>query len=151
MLIHNFLLLACSFGAGACLTLPATSAELPKEGTCHFKVELEGKKDIDRSSSIGSNGITGWDEAHIVTGDCGQAQWPSMKEQCFGFDELIDGFAFTNGYCLNTDEDGDKLLWKFGPFKNKQNSPVLSGALAEVLMSSGKYKGISAKSTSDCF
>jgi hypothetical protein len=74
-----------------------------------------------------------------------------MKEQCFGFDELIDGFAFTNGYCLTTDEDGDKLLWKFGPFKNRQNSLNLSGALAEVLMSSGKYKGISAKSTSDCF
>jgi hypothetical protein len=150
MLIRNSLLSVFGIGVATYLVLPATSAELPKEGTCHLKVEVEGKKDFDRSSSVGPNGITGWDETHTLTGDCGQTQWPSMNEHCFGFDKLIGDFAFTNGYCLGTDEDGDKLLWKFGPLKYKQISSVITGALSEVLLSSGKYKGISAKSTSDC-
>ena len=43
-------------------------------------VELD--RDLARKSreKIRQLGLEG---AHIVTGDCGQAQWPSMKEQMF--------------------------------------------------------------------
>ena len=44
------------------------------------------------------------------------------KNVVFGIDELIGAFRYSTGYCLDTDEDGDKILWKYGPRKNGKNS-----------------------------
>jgi hypothetical protein len=129
MSTRNFRLSVFSFGAVACLVFTATSAELPKAGTCHVKSKLEGKADVDKSSSVGLDGIAPWDETQTMIFDCGQTQWPPMKQHCFGFNELIGDFGSTTGYCLATDEDGGKVLWKFIPNKWKQNASTIRGHL----------------------
>jgi hypothetical protein len=150
MLFRDFLLSVLSFGAVDWSVLPATSTELPKEGTCHVSSKLEGKLELDKSSSVGPNTLESWGETHTTTIDCGQTQWPAIKERrCFGYDELIDVLRFTTGYCLDTDVDGDRVLWKLVPSKRGKNSAMSSGS-TEVLMASGKYKGMSGKSTSRC-
>ena len=150
MLFRNFLLSAISFGAVPCSVLPATSTEFPKEGTCHVSSKLEGKLDLDKSSSVGSNSIESWGETHTTTIDCGKTQWPAIRERrCYGYDELIGVLRFTTGYCLDTDADGDRVLWKLVPTKRGKNSAMSSGS-TEVLMAGGKYKGMSGKSTYRC-
>ena len=75
MLFRNLLLSVFIFGAVASV-LPAISTELPKEGTCHVDSKLEGKLNLDKSSSVGSDGIESWDETHTTTVNCGQTRWP---------------------------------------------------------------------------
>jgi hypothetical protein len=149
MLFRNFVLSALSFVAVAWSVFPATSTELPKEGACKFNSKLSGKLDTDKSSAVGSDAIESWGETITITMDCGQTQWPAIKQQCFGFDELIGALRFSSGYCLDTDSDGDRILWKLVPGKRGRNS-AMSNDSAEVLMAGGKYKGMSGKSTSRC-
>jgi hypothetical protein len=150
MLFRDLLLSVLSFSAVALPVLPATSAELPKQGACKVSSKLEGKLDLDKSSSVGSNGIESWGETATITVDCGQTQWPAIKEErCFGLDELIGVLRFSTGYCLDTDADGDRVLWKLVPSKRGKNSAMSSDS-SEVLMASGKYQGMSGKSTYRC-
>ena len=149
MLFRNLLLSVFVFGAVASV-LPAISTELPKEGTCHVDSKLEGKLDLDKSSSVGSDGIESWDETHTTTINCGHIRWPAIKERhCFGLDEVSGALRLASGYCLDIDEDGDKVLWKIAPNKRGKNSAMSSDS-AEVLLANGKYKGMSAKSTYRC-
>jgi hypothetical protein len=121
MLFRNLLLSVFGCGVVAWSVLPATSTELPKEGTCHVDSKLEGKLDLDKSSSVGSDGIESWDETHTTTIDCGHTQWPAIKERrCFGLDEVSGSLRFATGYCLDIDEDGDKVLWKIAPSKRER-------------------------------
>jgi hypothetical protein len=90
-----------------------------------------------------------WDDTRTVSFDCGPTQWPQIKQRCFGFTELNHDFMSSNGYCLDTDEDGDKVLWKLVPNKWTGHGSNISGS-DEVLMASGKYKGMSGKSTYNC-
>ena len=149
MLFRNFIVPILSLGAVAWSVFPATSTELPKEGACKFNSKLAGKLDTDKSNAVGSDAIESWGETLTVTMDCGQTQWPAMKQQCFGFDELIGSLRSSFGYCLDTDSDGDRILWKLIPGKRGRNSAMSNGS-AEVLMAGGKYKGMSGKSTSRC-
>lgn len=149
MSLRNLLLSILSFGAVALSVSLATSTELPKEGACHVNSKLEGKLDVDKSNAVGSNAITSWDETIDVSIDCGQTQWPAIKERCFGFDELVGARRVSNGYCLDTDADGDRVLWKIVPGERGRNSPMSNNS-AEVLMAGGKYSGMSGKATSRC-
>ena len=149
MSTRNFLLSVFSFGVGACLLLPASAAELPKEGTCHVKSKADGKQTVD-SLSAKVDGISSWDETYeIISVDCGQAQLPPRKTHCFGLDELDGKFAASTGYCIDTDQDNDKIIWEIAPSKEPQYALTLSSS-TDVLMASGKYTGMSGKSTSDC-
>jgi hypothetical protein len=58
-----------------------------------------------------------------------------MKTHCFGFSELDGKFAFTTGYCIDADQDGDKVVWKRSPSKDPKDASTLKGS-AEVLMAS---------------
>jgi hypothetical protein len=149
MLFRNFLLSVFSFGAGACLLLPATSAGLPKEGTCHNKIRIEAKESSDMLGAAPAIGIATWIHTNTITFDCGQTQWPAMKERCFGIDELTGGSRLSTAYCIDTDHDGDKVVWKLVPSKTSAYSQETSGSF-EVLMASGKYTGMSGKLTFEC-
>lgn len=149
MLLRCFLLPVFGVSAVFCSVLPASTAELPKEGACHLKVKLEAKQTLDQLSAVG-DGILSWDENEEATKvDCGPTQWPPMREHCFGFGELDGKFAVSTGYCIDTDQDGDKIVWKLPPSKYPQYSTTSSYS-SDVLMSSGKYKGMSGKSTWAC-
>jgi hypothetical protein len=150
MISRDSLLSILILGAVAWSVFPATSTELPKEGACHVSSKLDGKLELDKSNAVGSNAIESWGETHTTTVDCGQTQWPAIKERrCYGFDELIGSLRFSSGYCLDTDPDGDRILWKLVPSKRGRNS-AMSNDSAEVLMAGGKYKGMSGKLTSRC-
>ena len=149
MLFRN---LVCTiFGSGviACFISPAAATELPREGTCHTNSTIEGKVDHAQSSSVGGNAIESWSQTNTTTLNCGGAKWPSIKVRCFGFNEVIGAFRTPTGYCLDTDGDGDEVLWKLVPSKGGAN-PLVSGGSSEVLMASGKYEGMSGKSTFSC-
>jgi hypothetical protein len=66
------------------------------------------------------------------------------KRTLFGFDELSGKSRIITGYCVDTDQDGDKVVWKL------VGSKVPDGGSGEVIMAGGKYTGMSGKSTSDC-
>ena len=74
MSTRNFLLSLFSFGAVACLPLPASSTDLPKEGTRHVDTQFKGRVDGDKSSTVGADRIEAWDETRVVTLNCGQTQ-----------------------------------------------------------------------------
>lgn len=151
MLFRSLLLSLANFCIVSSFGLPATSTELPQEGTCHVDVQFKGKLDVDKSNSVGPDGIEVWGETHITTFNCGQTKWPATKEErCFGFDELIGAYRYSTAYCLATDEDGDKILWKFVPNKSTKWSDTIRGS-RDVLMASGKYKGMSGKLTYTCY
>jgi hypothetical protein len=149
MMLRCLLLPAFGLVAAVYSVLPGSAAGLPKEGTCRLKVKLEAKQTLEQLSAA-RDGILSWDENEDTTKiDCGQTQWPPMKEHCFGFGELDGQFAVSTGYCIDTDQDGDKIVWKLPPSKYLQNSTTSSYS-SEVLMASGKYKGISGKSHWTC-
>jgi hypothetical protein len=149
MLLRRCLFPACIFGAVMSFLLPATSTELPKEGTCHLKIKVTATQTLDQLSSA-RDGILTWNETDEATKvDCGQIQWPPVKEHCFGLGELDGQFAISDGYCIDTDQDGDKIVWKIPPNKYPQYTTTLDYS-SDVLMASGKYKGMSGKSKWAC-
>ncbi len=68
---------------------------------------------------------------------------------CYGFSELDGKLAFSTGYCVEADEDGDKIIWKMDPTKDNQYASALNGT-SQILMGGGKYTGISGKSKWHC-
>jgi hypothetical protein len=149
MRLKRFLFPVFSFGGIVFLLSPATPTELPREGTCHLKIKVRAKQTLDQLSSA-RDGILSWDENDEATKvDCGQTQWPPMKEHCFGSGELDGQFAVSTGYCIDVDQDGDKIVWKLPPSKYPQYTATLNYS-SDVLMASGKYKGMSGKSNWAC-
>lgn len=137
-------------GAIVCLS-PAIATELPKEGTCRYAMKVDGKQTVDELNVAKNDGIAYWDETETPGDkDCGQTQWPPMKpSHCYGFSELNGKLAFSTGYCVEADEDGDKIIWKMDPTKDNQYASALNGT-SQILMGGGKYTGISGKSKWHC-
>ncbi|MGA9850409.1 MAG: hypothetical protein WBQ45_22565 [Roseiarcus sp.] len=130
---------------------PAIATELPKEGTCRYAMKVDGKQTVDELNVAKNDGIAYWDETETPGDkDCGQTQWPPMKpSHCYGFSELDGKLAFSTGYCVEADEDGDKIIWKMDPTKDNQYASALNGT-SQILMGGGKYTGISGKSKWHC-
>ena len=138
-----------SFCVAICAAPHATAAELPKDGTCRLKVKLEAQQTLDQLSAA-RDGILSWDEKETITNaECDRAQWPSMRGHCFGSGELDGKFAISTGYCIDTDQDGDKIVWKLPATKYNQYSSTSSYS-SDVLMANGKYKGLSGTSKWHC-
>lgn len=149
MLLRSLIPLACNLAAATCLVTSATSTTMPKDLTCHIKLKTEGKQTVDQLSTH-RDGIVSWHENEEFTSvDCGQTKWPPTKERCFGFAESDGTSAVTTGYCVDTDSDGDKIVWKIPAIKAPLYALTLSG-YNEVLMGSGKYKDMSGKTTYEC-
>ncbi len=133
-----------------CLS-PAFATESPKEVTCRFKTNVEGTQTVDELSAADVYGIARWDETQTPGDrDCGQIKLPPMKPfHCYGLSESNRAFTLSTGYCVEADQDGDKIIWKIDPTKNDQYFTVASGT-SQILMGGGKYAGISGTSKWQC-
>ena len=141
--------LICNLALATCLAFSAKAAEFPKDVTCHIKESTQGKQTVD---PVGDRkvGIVSWSEIEDFTSvDCGETKWPPTQERCFGFAESDGQNAVTTGYCVDTDSDGDKIVWKIPAITASLYASALSGH-NEVLMGSGKYKNLSGKTTYEC-
>jgi hypothetical protein len=144
MLLRKFLVSALVLGAAACIAPPVNATDLPKEGTCKFKISSEGKQVFTIINSAQLDGVASWDENQKVIENC--EGWPSMTRHCFGLNELTKGSPNAYGFCVAKDTDGDSIVWKVLPHKVDSKGPNPN----EVLMASGKYAGIMGKETADC-
>ena len=133
-----------------CLS-PALATELPKEATCRFKTNVEGTQTVDELNAADVDGVARWDETQTPGDkDCGQTKLPPMKpSHCYGLSESNRAFIISTGYCIEADQDGDKIIWKIDPTKIDQYYTVASGT-SQILMGGGKYAGISGQSKWQC-
>lgn len=134
MVFRTILAFIFALGAAACLAPPASAMQLPKEGTCKFKVTVDGK-------SATEDKFSSWSEIQTVIDNCNH--WPPMKRHCVGFED--SGFDY--GYCLGKDSDGDSIVWNILPHSVNTSNDVVP---SEVQIASGKYKGMTGKSTERC-
>jgi hypothetical protein len=75
---------------------------------------------------------------------------PDHKMHCLGVMQgTSDAVVEQHGYCMETDTDGDQVLWKVTPAGHPLNSPI-SLATHEALVGTGKYAGISGTLNSTC-
>jgi hypothetical protein len=108
--------------------------EFPKEGTCKFKVTVAGKSTMEEIFSS-------WSEIQTVTDTCNH--WPKMTRHCVGFEDAGSSY----GYCLGKDADGDSIVWNILPHSVNTSDDMVP---SEVQMASGKYKGMTGKSSDRC-
>jgi hypothetical protein len=145
MLFRNIFISALALGAPAFLAIPATATELPKEGRCKYKVSTEGKQSFEIIDRVRLDGVAAWDENQKSSEACG-AFPPMMIRHCFGLNEITGGAAVTHGYCVERDADNDAIVWKVAPHAVDATDAIPT----EVLMATGKYKGMNGKAVSKC-
>jgi hypothetical protein len=133
-----------TLGVVACLAAPAASTELPKEGVCKFKVSVEGKQVLTAIDYAKTDGVASWDENQKIVENCNG--WPPMSRHCFGLNEMTKGAEFAYGFCVAKDADGDSIVWKLLPHSVESIDRIPD----EVLMASGKYRGMNGKAMSQC-
>jgi hypothetical protein len=130
---------------------PAFATELPREVTCRFVTKVEGTQLVDELNSATVEGIARWDEIRTPgEKNCGNIPLPTMEpSHCYGLSESNRDFVISTGYCVEIDQDGDKIIWKINPVKIDQFYSVSTGT-SEVLIGGGKYAGVAGKEKWQC-
>ena len=112
MPFRTILLPAVGFGAAACWVFLVASSELPKEGTWHSKSTMSAKHTLNRIGEKGALIVVGEGTGTVIA-DWGQGERPPMKEHCFELSAQKDWNTVVQlMYCIDTDQDGDQLVWK---------------------------------------
>jgi hypothetical protein len=146
---RNILATALGLGVAACLSVPATPAETPKEGTCRTTSTVVLKSRIDYLRAP-YKAIYPYEGSGSVQGGCGLGQGAFVKEQCFGLNAQKDASTVaTLIYCIDTDQDGDELVWK-SVAEDLVYAAFDSNGSSEIVMGSGKYDGMTGKGKSHC-
>lgn len=143
-MLDKVLIVALALGATVCSATTAIPTELPKEGTCKFKVLVEGKQVITTIDYAKLDGVAAWDETQEITENC--PGWPPMTRHCFGLNEIRKGQEFAYGLCVAKDANGEGIVWKLLPHSVESVDKIPD----EVLMASGKYRGMTGTSVSQC-
>jgi hypothetical protein len=140
---------ALALGVAACLTLPTASAETPKEGTCRSTSTVDFKSTLHYLRAPYAL-IAVYEGSGSVQGGCGPGQGAFVKEQCFGLNAEKDASTVAAlTYCIDTDQDGDELVWKFVP-EDLVYAASFSNDLSEIVTGSGKYDGMTGKGKTHC-
>jgi hypothetical protein len=122
-------------------TLPAETA---KEGTYSGKLRFVGK--VTQQINIGENGrdfISASEEDGKSSSD------PPVKFHCLSVDEDVNGVFEKQGFCVDTDNDGDQVLWKFTEDPHHSMMAVITRTEEEIV-GTGKFEGRSATQTLRC-
>ena len=144
MLLRTILASCLALSAATRLAGPASALELPKEGACKFKVSVEGKQVVTTIDYARLDGVASWDENQKIIENCDG--WPTMTRHCFGLNEFNKGSEFAYGFCIAKDADGDAIIWKLLPHSVESIDRIPD----QVLMASGKYRGMTGKGISQC-
>jgi hypothetical protein len=77
---------------------------------------------------------------------------PLRPEICPGYlgvDQVIDGVAEEHGDCIDTDKDGDQILWKTTEEPRHYFTPIIA-ITEEAVAGTGKFSGRSTTQTLNC-
>ncbi len=145
---HSYWLPALAIAAGSLLGTAALAAEASKDAIFAGKFEVNGK--VIQGVDVGRNG--GF--ALIYEEDTTAAGGSDHQMHCLGVMQGTQGTAERiveqHGYCVETDKDGDKVLWKVTPEANHSVNVQSLPGTAEALDGTGKYHGISKTIKSTC-
>jgi len=121
----------------AALGMAVLAAEAPKPTNVGLKYALTGK--IVQADGLGKNFETFaaiYEENGTASGN-----GPDHKMHCLGVQQGgAGGVAEQHGYCIETDPDGDQVMWKVTPAPHAGTAILQS--VHEALGGTGKYAGI---------
>ena len=104
---HALMLAAVAAAATMLIAGSTLAAETAKEGTYSGKISFAGK--ITQKIRLGDSDRY-FTEAYEEDGT--SSSDPPVKSRCLGVDQVIDGVVEGQSYCVDTDKDGDQILWK---------------------------------------
>ncbi len=126
--------------AATFLAAASLAADAPKVMATTGKSATAGK--FIGGTMLGKNGQDGWVGIFDETGTSTVVgAGPDHKLHCFGTVQGVGGVAVTNGYCDETDADGDHILWKTTPDLRPADKPMAHG-MSQALVGTGKYAGM---------
>ena len=126
--------------AAACLSLPASAADLPKSGTysAHYGWVFKGDvQELGANRTVSVGMVSG-----VIFNDAGKGFLHKVRADCALMNDVNQGRANASGTCLMTDPDGDKV---FLEWKCTGAMPACPGE-ERFVGGTGKYKGISGTS-----
>jgi hypothetical protein len=114
----------------------AVAADLPKEGTFNGTYTGIGTY---KTIKIGDRALTRFDENGVQVTN-GFANHVTFN--CWGTNEVTNGEAVSQGYCVGTDPTGDLIEGKFTNDKHTVGDKAFKGSFSFVA-GTGKFAGIS--------
>ncbi len=69
--------------------------------------------------------------------------------RCVGDFTVVKGMAESHDVCIDTDADGDVIVWKMTPEARSMAVPTMKGT-GEAVWGTGKYAGVTGASTFTC-
>jgi hypothetical protein len=125
------------------VSVAATAAELPKEGT--FATTTYFHDSYDAVESTPKLYMWDYDDYGIVTNDSGSSFMHNMIIHCKGAGENTNSAGGTHNvdHCVLVDSDGDRIETATENTQSRANEPRKGEAT--FVFGSGKYTGISGK------
>ena len=144
MLTHKCALSTLVLTAAMAFGATAIAADLPKEGTFTATYSAVG---TTKSSPLGEARWFGsWDEDGLSVGS---GLFDHFTWHCWGVSEGMKAIGTVHGYCLGTDPTGDQIATEdISDGKVDLTKPFT--VASTFTGGTGKYAGISGKSTDDC-
>ncbi|MGC2199023.1 MAG: hypothetical protein WA633_02580 [Stellaceae bacterium] len=137
-----------SAAVGGIVASAAIPAELPKEGAFDAKVILTGRP--LQSNSVGKK--AGEAEFGAWSGDGPESvsiPFPSIRVHVLTLYQYMNGMIESHGYVIDTDSDGDQIVWKSASEPRPPNVPTEPGT-NQAIFGTGKYAGISGTNKYIC-
>jgi hypothetical protein len=104
------------------------------------KYTLSGK--VVQADNVGKHG-EGFAAIYELNGTA-SGKGPDHKLRCFGtMHGAMGTIAGEHGYCVETDPDGDQVLWKMTPAPHSAGAMTDLQGVWEALLGTGKYTRIS--------
>ena len=140
MSVASFAVAAAAFAGTV-----TVAAEAPKDSSFASKFEVSGKVLQDIGVGRGEAFALIYEEETTAPGGSGH------ETHCLGVMQgAADKIVEQHGYCLETDKDGDQVLWKVTPEANHSANAQSLPALNEAVAGTGKYAGVSAAFKTIC-
>ena len=134
--------------AGGIIASAAIPAELPKEGAFEAKVILTGRalqsNAVGKMANEAEVGAVEWDGPWTVS-----TPFPSIREHVLALYQRMNGMHESKGYIINTDSDGDQIVWKLGSEPRPITNPTQHSE-NQAIYGTGKYAGISGTNKWSC-
>jgi hypothetical protein len=168
MRIYSSWLSATAVAAAALVGIAAAAAEGPKPVASKITTKGEFQADVIGKNveehyrpAIWGGGVvtekylTGKNvEAGIAfTEENGTAEGngPERKVHCFGvWQSASDKIMETHAFCIETDADGDQVLWRISAAAPHSADAAIVKNVNEAIMGTGKYAGISGTFNATC-
>jgi hypothetical protein len=133
---RTYMLSTFALSAAIVLGIPASAADLPKEGAYKGTYFAHGTYKTNQLTK--DRLVMTFDETGLQVTD---GFFDHATVHCWGMTEYIKGMGEDQTYCLATDPSGDKSLWKFSSEKHAPDQKRFKGKTT-CLEGTGKYVGL---------